>query len=77
MSVDRVRDIAETLVAMVTPDMTPKQFMKAVRKKHPKASKKDIVRAAFYVVLSHADTRPELSDKLHAFALSERTRIAA
>ena len=77
MSEERVRDLAESLVQMVTPDMTPKQLIKAVKKKHPKASKKDIVRAAFYVVLSHADTRPELSGKLHDFAMNERTRDAA
>ena len=77
MAEERVRDIAELLVKVVTPDMTPKQLMKAIQKKHPKASKKDIVRAAFYVVLSQSDSRPGLSEKLHDFAMNERTRNAA
>ena len=53
------------------------QLTKAVKKKHPKASKKDIVRAAFYVVLSQSDIRPGLSEKLHDFAMNEWTRDAA
>ena len=77
MSDERMRDIAETLLTVAAPDMTPKQLVKAVKKKHPKASKKDIVRAAFYAVLSQADSRPQVTGQLHAFALSERTRIAA
>ena len=77
MSDGRLQDIAETLLAVASPNMTPKQLVKAVKKKHPKASKKDVVRAAFYAVLSQADSRPQLTGQLHAFALSERTRIAA
>ena len=77
MSEERIRDLAESLLQTVTPDMTSKQLIKAIKKKHPKVSKKDIVRAAFYVVLSQADTQPELTGQLHAFALSERTRVAA
>jgi hypothetical protein len=58
----------------VKPDMTPKKLLKAVRKKHPKASKQDIVRAAFYAIIMNADAKPEKSKELHAFAISERKR---
>ena len=40
--------IADTLMRVVTPDMTPKQLTKAAMKEHPNASKKDIACAAFF-----------------------------
>ena len=67
------RAIADTLLETVKPDMTPKQLLNAAQKRHPKASKKDIVRAAFYFVISNAATHPQMADTLHGFAMSERT----
>ena len=60
------------MLRIVKPDMTPKQLLKAVKKVHPKASKQDIVRAAFHAIISNADAAPEKSKKLQAFAISER-----
>ncbi|MBD8909513.1 hypothetical protein MZTS_23135 [Methylorubrum zatmanii] len=49
--------------------MKPKALLAAVREKHPEATKKEVVRAAFYALAEgqsgdHAD--------LHSFALTER-----
>ncbi len=57
---------------VVTANMTPKQLLKAARKEHPKASKQDIVRAAFYALIANVDAEPDKASKLQAFALSER-----
>ncbi len=43
-----------------------------MRKEHPKASKKEIVRAAFMALIVHADQEPEKAKRLHDFALAER-----
>jgi hypothetical protein len=74
MKTDDLQAIGITLLQIVKPDMTPKKLLKAARKKHPKASKQDIVRAAFYTIIANADAEPEKSKKLHEFAMSERTK---
>ena len=56
-----LREIGDTLLKLVTPDMTPKQLLKAVKKAHPKASKQEVVRAAFYAIISKADKRQAFS----------------
>lgn len=48
MDASEMSAIGDTLMRIVTPDMSPKQLVKAARKAHPKASKKDIARAAFF-----------------------------
>ncbi|NKE12443.1 hypothetical protein FVP47_07455 [Mycobacterium tuberculosis] len=52
--------------------MKRRELVAAVREKHPKASKKDIVRAAFYALTSAVDGDVERAQRLHDFALSER-----
>ena len=54
---DKMHVIGQTLLRVVKPDMTPEQLMKAVRKDHPNASKKDIAQAAFYTVIENAAMR--------------------
>ncbi|WP_287260222.1 hypothetical protein [Mesorhizobium sp.] len=49
--------IADTLMRVVTPDMTPKQLTKAAMKAHPNASKKDIACAAFFSIIATAGPR--------------------
>ena len=71
--VEELREIGDTLLRLVMPDMTPKQLLKAAKKAHPKASKQEVVRAAFYVIISKADVEPEKAKDLHAFAINERT----
>ncbi|QIJ77761.1 hypothetical protein GU700_16245 [Methylobacterium sp. NI91] len=46
--------------------MKPKALLGAVRERHPEATKKEVVRAAFYALTEGP------SADLHAFALTER-----
>ncbi|CAN7453039.1 hypothetical protein LJN214_002897 [Mesorhizobium sp. LjNodule214] len=55
MEAAELRAISDTLTRIVKPDMTPKQLIKAARRVHPNASKKKVVRAAFFLIISHAD----------------------
>jgi len=64
--------ISETLLRVVTPGIKPKQLIARVREQHPKASKKDVVRAAFYALIAHSDATPDAARELHDFALSQR-----
>ncbi len=73
MKASNLHAISETLLKCATPDMPPKQLLKAVRKEHPKATKKEIVHGAFYALITHADAEPDKAVRLQAFALSERT----
>ena len=68
-----IQTIASTVLDLATPDMKPKALIAAVREKHPEATKSDIVRAAFYAVISHADADPARSDRLQAMAITARS----
>jgi hypothetical protein len=72
MEADKMQAIADTLVRIVTPEMTPKQLIKAARKEHPQASKKEIARAAFFSIIAHADDDHGKAKNLQAFAIAER-----
>lgn len=65
-------EIAATLVRVVRPDMTPKQLLQVARKAHPSASKKEVVRAAFYSLITNTQVEPKLAETLHDFAMTER-----
>ncbi len=47
-----IEQLAATLQGLAGPGIKRKELIAAVREKHPKASKKDIVRAAFYALAS-------------------------
>lgn len=64
--------IEATLLSLAKPRMTPKELLKAARKAHPDASKKEIVRAAFRSLISVADSDVDKAVILHNFALQER-----
>lgn len=67
-----IREIADTLKEIAAPGMKPKAIRSAIRERHPEASKKEIVRAAFYAV-TEAPAAPEgATAELHDFALAER-----
>lgn len=51
--------IEETIARLLVPGVTPKQLFKAVREIHPKASRKDVVRAAFAVMIDIVDADPD------------------
>ena len=72
MTVSDLEKISQTMIRLATPDVKPNKLFKAVRKEHPKASKKEIVRAAFLALIVHADQDPEKARRLHDFALAER-----
>ncbi|UCI10416.1 hypothetical protein [Mesorhizobium sp. B1-1-8] len=72
MNTDEMQAIADTLMRVVTPDMKPKQLMKAVKKLHPNASKRGIARAAFYSIIAHAEEDQGKAKNLQAFAIAER-----
>ncbi|CDX21828.1 conserved hypothetical protein [Mesorhizobium sp. ORS 3324] len=73
MDASEMQAIADTLMRVVTPDMKPKQLIKAVKALHPEASKKDIARAAFYSIISNAEEEHGKVKNLQAFAIAERT----
>jgi hypothetical protein len=68
-----IEQLAATLQGLAGPGVKRKELIAAVREKHPKASKKDIVRAAFYALTSAVDGDLERAQRLHDFALNERT----
>lgn len=72
MEAGEMQAIADTLMRVVTPDMTPKQLIKAARKEHPSASKKDIARAAFFSIIADSDQDHGKAKNLQAFAIAER-----
>jgi hypothetical protein len=72
MEAAELRAISDTLIRIVTPDMTPKRLVKAARKVHSGASKKDIARAAFFLIISQADQDIGKSRKLQAFASAKK-----
>ncbi|WFP75079.1 hypothetical protein [Mesorhizobium sp. WSM4906] len=76
MDASELQTIGDTLMRLVTPEMTPKELVKAVRKVHPGAKKKDIARAAFHAIIANADQDLGKSRNLQAFALAERSQQA-
>lgn len=66
------QSLEATLMALAKPRMSPKELLKATRKVHPDASKKEIVRAAFRSLIAAADNDSEAALALHDFAIKER-----
>ncbi|GJE45688.1 hypothetical protein [Methylobacterium soli] len=67
-----IQAIAATIISLAAPGKKPKELIDAVREQHPGASKKDIVRAAFYALIEHKDGASDQAQHLQAFALGER-----
>lgn len=67
-----IREIARTLRSIATPGMKPKAIRSAIRERHPDATKKEIVRAAFYAVTEAPVAAEGAIAELHEFALAER-----
>jgi len=64
-----------TLLKLATPNISPKDMLRQARKLHPKASKKEIIRAAFSSLITSADKDIEASIALHNFAITERGNV--
>jgi hypothetical protein len=69
---DKSDTLETTLLKLATPGISPKEMLRQARKLHPKASKKEIIRAAFSTLILTADKDIEKSAALHHFAISER-----
>jgi hypothetical protein len=72
-----IEEIASTLRSIATPGMKPKVLRTAIRERYPDASKKEIVRAAFYALADASSASDEDLTDLHQFALTERGSDAA
>lgn len=64
-----IDELAKTLRSVAVSGMKPKALLAAVRERHPEATKKEVVRAAFYAV---AEGQGEDHSALHSFAITER-----
>ncbi|MCJ2057837.1 hypothetical protein MKL09_14885 [Methylobacterium sp. J-048] len=68
----QIKALSDTLRSVAAPGMSPKALRAAVRDRHPDASKKDIVRAAFYALIEEQSQDLACLAELHGFALVER-----
>lgn len=68
-----IEDIADSVLRWACPGTAPKTLMSAVRKDHPFASQRGVVRGAFYALIVHADEDIERARRIYDFAMSERT----
>lgn len=68
----RIEKLATTLSTVAGPGMKPKEIISEVRRQHPKASKKDIVRAAFYALIEAGKLDRGKSQALHELAITQR-----
>lgn len=67
-----IAGIGEPLRGVATSGMKPKAVLAAVRGRHPGATKKEVVRAAFYALTESHGGNPEHLGDLHSFALMKR-----
>ena len=67
-----IEQIARTIADQSQPGMKPNALFKVVQKRHPKATKKEIRRAAFYSLILVAEANPEKVSELHEIALRSR-----
>ncbi|KAB1071538.1 hypothetical protein [Methylobacterium planeticum] len=67
-----IQAIAATISSLVAPGKKPKALIAAVREQHPGASKKDIVRAAFYALIEQKNGATEQAKHLQESDLGER-----
>lgn len=67
-----IEEIANTIRELAIPAMKPKALIDAVKQRHPKASKKEIARAAFLSVILSAEYDPEDTQALHDLAMETR-----
>jgi hypothetical protein len=70
----RIEQLAETLAILIRPDITPKQLFEAVRRRHSEVSRKEIARAAYYVLIRNAGDKNK-TDLLRELAVASRPSI--
>ena len=64
--------LEDTIVRVVSERRDPKSTIQAINRAHPKASKKQIIRAAFSVMIEKSASDAEASQALQNFAISNR-----
>lgn len=64
--------ITETLKSLANSAESPKAIMAAVRKAHPDLKKKEVIRAAFSVMIELADKHPMTAKQMQDFAIAHR-----
>lgn len=67
-----IEDIASTIRELAVPGMKPKLLIESVKERNPKASRKEIARAAFLSVILSADFDPADTQALHDLAIETR-----
>ncbi|MET3901127.1 hypothetical protein ABIB57_005097 [Devosia sp. UYZn731] len=70
--VDKEDDLQTTMLRLAEPNVSSQDLLKAIKKQHPKASKKDIIHAAFSSLISVAGTDDGKAARLHDAAMTER-----
>lgn len=73
MASDKIEELSTTLLTEAKPGLKPRDLIKAVRKAHPKATKKQLMRAAFHALVSEPRIDSGSAAALHDLALTERT----
>lgn len=68
----KIDDLAATVQELATPGTKAKDIISAARERHHGASKKDVVRAAFYALTGGIDADPEKAKRIQDLAISER-----
>ena len=72
MASEKMEELSKTLLNVAKPGLKPRDLIKAVRQTHPKATKKQVVRAAFYALVSEKKVDEGTAAALHEFAITER-----
>lgn len=70
---DELEDIGKTLRVLAATAQTPKQLLKETLRRHPKASKKEVARAAFMAMIDAAPHDAAQAVKLQDVGLNSRT----
>jgi hypothetical protein len=72
MASEKIEELSTTLLNVAKPGLKPRDLIKAVRKTHPKATKKEVVRAAFHALVSDKKVEDGAVAAIHDFAITER-----
>jgi hypothetical protein len=68
----KIDTLAATVQELAAPGIKAKDIIAAVRERHPGASKKDVVQAAFFALTAGLDDDPEKAKRLHDMAIAAR-----
>lgn len=69
----KAEELSASLVRLARDYQDPKALLDAVRKEHPKASKKDIIHAALLSMIEQAEADEAAAQSLHRMAMDNRS----